>query len=70
MIILVINSGSSIVKFQVIEITDVNGDLRQQQKGAHGLVDRIGAAASYSKLRAYRPTLTPHRWRIMKKRCR
>ena len=47
MIILVINSGSSTVKFQVIEITDVNGDLRQQQKVAHGLVDRIGAAASY-----------------------
>ena len=47
MIILVINSGSSTVKFQVIEVTDVSGDLRQQQKVARGLVDRIGAAASY-----------------------
>ena len=47
MIIQVINSGSSTVKFQVIEVTDVSGDLRQQQKVAHGLVDRIGAAASY-----------------------
>ena len=47
MIILVINSGSSTVKFQVIEITDVSGDLRQQHKIARGLVDQIGAAASY-----------------------
>ena len=47
MIILVINSGSSTVKFQVIEVADVSGDLRRQQKVARGLVDRIGAAASY-----------------------
>lgn len=47
MIILVINSGSSTVKFQVIDVTDVSGDLRRQQKVARGLVDRIGAAASY-----------------------
>jgi acetate kinase len=46
-IILVINSGSSTVKFQVIEATEVSGDLRQQQKVARGMVDRIGAAASY-----------------------
>src|SRR3990172_9498654 len=45
--ILVINSGSSTVKFQVIETTDATGDLRRQQKLARGLVDRIGAGASY-----------------------
>ncbi|MDP2603915.1 MAG: acetate kinase [Deltaproteobacteria bacterium] len=45
--ILVINSGSSTVKFQVIETTDATGDLLRQQKLARGLVDRIGAGASY-----------------------
>jgi acetate kinase len=45
--ILVLNSGSSTVKFQVIETTDASGALRRQQKRARGLVDRIGAAASY-----------------------
>lgn len=45
--VLVINSGSSTVKFQVIETTDATGDLRRQQKLARGLVDRIGAGASY-----------------------
>ncbi|MBI3065640.1 MAG: acetate kinase [Deltaproteobacteria bacterium] len=45
--ILVINSGSSTVKFQVIETTDATGDLLLQQKLARGLVDRIGARASY-----------------------
>jgi len=45
--ILVLNSGSSTVKFQVIETTDASGDLLRQQKLARGLVDRIGAAASY-----------------------
>jgi acetate kinase len=45
--ILVLNSGSSTVKFQVIETTDGADDFRRQQKLAHGLVDRIGAGASY-----------------------
>jgi len=45
--ILVINSGSSTVKFQVVETTDATGDLLRQQKLARGLVDRIGAGASY-----------------------
>ena len=45
--ILVLNSGSSTVKFQVIETTVASADLRRQQKLARGLVDRIGAAASY-----------------------
>jgi acetate kinase len=45
--ILVLNSGSSTVKFQVIETTDASGESRRQQKLARGLVDRIGAAASY-----------------------
>jgi acetate kinase len=45
--ILVLNSGSSTVKFQVIETADASGDLLRQQKLARGLVDRIGAAASY-----------------------
>jgi acetate kinase len=45
--ILVLNSGSSTVKFQVIETMDASGDLRRQRKLARGLVDRIGAAASY-----------------------
>jgi acetate kinase len=45
--ILVLNSGSSTVKFQVIETMDASGELRRQQKRARGLVDRIGAAASY-----------------------
>jgi acetate kinase len=45
--ILVINSGSSTVKFQVIETTDAIGDRLRQQKLARGLVDRIGAGASY-----------------------
>ena len=45
--ILVINSGSSTVKFQVIETTDANGDLLRQHKLARGLVDRIGTGASY-----------------------
>jgi len=45
--ILVINSGSSTVKFQVIETMDGAGDFRRQQKLARGLVDRIGAGASY-----------------------
>jgi acetate kinase len=45
--ILVINSGSSTVKFQVIESTDSSSDLGQQRKLARGLVDRIGIDASY-----------------------
>jgi acetate kinase len=45
--VLVLNSGSSTVKFQVIETTDATGDLLLQQKLACGLVDRIGAGASY-----------------------
>jgi acetate kinase len=45
--ILVLNSGSSTVRFQVIETTDASGESRRQQKLARGLVDRIGAAASY-----------------------
>lgn len=45
--ILVLNSGSSTVKFQVIETTDGGDDFRRQQKLARGLVDRIGAGASY-----------------------
>lgn len=45
--ILVINSGSSTVKFQVIETPDATDDLLRQQKLARGLVDRIGAGASY-----------------------
>ena len=45
--ILVLNSGSSTVKFQVIETTDATGEVLRQQKLARGLVDRIGAGAAY-----------------------
>lgn len=45
--ILVINSGSSTVKFQVIETNEAGGELRRQKKLARGLVDRIGGGASY-----------------------
>jgi len=44
--ILVLNSGSSTVKFQVIETTEGAGDFRAQRKLARGLVDRIGAEAA------------------------
>ncbi len=45
--ILVINSGSSTVKFQLIESLDKGGELRGQKKLARGLVDRIDGGASY-----------------------
>jgi acetate kinase len=45
--ILVINSGSSTVKFQVIEIEDGSVDLSQQRKIARGFVDRIGTGAAF-----------------------
>jgi acetate kinase len=45
--ILVINSGSSTVKFQVIEIEDGSDDLSRQRKIARGYVDRIGADAAF-----------------------
>ncbi len=45
--ILVLNSGSSTVKFQVIETTDGAGDFRRQQKLARGLVDRIGGESAH-----------------------
>ncbi|MDH3445437.1 MAG: acetate kinase, partial [Deltaproteobacteria bacterium] len=45
--ILVINSGSSTVKFQIIETTEASDELRSQKKRVRGLVERIGGEASY-----------------------
>jgi acetate kinase len=45
--ILVLNSGSSTIKFQVVETASDSADLRAQRKGARGLVERIGPEASY-----------------------
>jgi acetate kinase len=45
--ILVLNSGSATVKFQVIEIVGALHERSSQRKLARGLVDRIGAAASF-----------------------
>jgi acetate kinase len=42
--IVVFNSGSSTLKFQLIEIGESNGE---QRKLARGIVDRIGASGSY-----------------------
>jgi acetate kinase len=44
--ILVLNSGSATVKFQVIEVLGAMDQGPNQRKLARGLVDRIGAAAS------------------------
>ena len=42
--ILVLNSGSSSLKFQVIEVSEAD---HEQRKLAHGLVDRIGGEGRY-----------------------
>jgi len=44
--ILVINCGSSTIKFQVIAMAGNGTDLRQQHKLAHGLIDRLGKDAT------------------------
>ena len=44
--ILVINCGSSTIKFQVIAVAGKGGDLRGQHRVARGLIDRLGRGAS------------------------
>jgi len=44
--ILVINCGSSTIKFQVIAVAGNGGDLRRQRKLARGLIDRLGGDAT------------------------
>jgi acetate kinase len=45
--ILVLNCGSSTLKFQLIETDPASGSISSQRKLAGGLVDRIGGNASY-----------------------
>lgn len=44
--ILVINCGSSTIKFQVVAMAGTGTDLWQQHKLAHGLIDRLGEDAT------------------------
>ncbi|MGH7782631.1 MAG: acetate/propionate family kinase [Candidatus Binatia bacterium] len=45
--VLVFNSGSSTLKFQLIEISPGKSDRGNDRKLAHGVIDRIGGASSY-----------------------